>query len=302
MQETLLRALLALRRGTRPANVEAWLHAIARNASIDAHRSSVRSHAAPLHEDVVRGGPAVDETVSARDDLHSVLKALEELPERQRQALVSATFGGTSYADIADEQGTTVSAVKALINRARTSLRSAVEAVSPPWVLPIGSTMTPNRGAGGITAAWTSKVAAGVAVSTVSLLAAPSIRLPPLAPAPPAAIAQGLNRLSTAPSPPRAADRPKVTAPSPPRVTYRPKVRNARATHPSIGRTDDRDPRIDANASTVVRACVGGQPLRRYRSASLLRAQNRLPADVAEYTDCAERLAAASRPLWRVRR
>jgi DNA-directed RNA polymerase specialized sigma24 family protein len=50
---------------------------------------------------------------------------LTRLPERQRLALVQRELCGASHAEVADRLGTTVSATKSLIIRARTQLRTA---------------------------------------------------------------------------------------------------------------------------------------------------------------------------------
>ena len=60
-----------------------------------------------------------------RDELRRIVDELGRLPERQRLALVQRELCGESHADLADRLGTTVSATKSLIIRARTQLRAA---------------------------------------------------------------------------------------------------------------------------------------------------------------------------------
>ena len=65
------------------------------------------------------------EEAMVRDELRHVVSELGRLPERQRLALVQRELCGTSHAELADQLGTTVSATKSLIIRARTQLRTA---------------------------------------------------------------------------------------------------------------------------------------------------------------------------------
>jgi len=52
-----------------------------------------------------------------------MLKALNELPENQRSAMVLLTYNDMSYEEIAESIGCSVKAVKSLLHRARESLR-----------------------------------------------------------------------------------------------------------------------------------------------------------------------------------
>jgi len=56
-----------------------------------------------------------------------------------------------------------------------------------------------------------------------------------------------------------------------------------------------------AAARVVIRHCVGGQSLARDRTPALLLARRTLPSDIAEYTDCADRIARALRARGYVR-
>jgi RNA polymerase sigma-70 factor (ECF subfamily) len=58
-----------------------------------------------------------------------VRKAVSELPERQRMALVLSQFEGMSYKEVAEIMKITLSSVESLIFRGRSSLREKLAKV-----------------------------------------------------------------------------------------------------------------------------------------------------------------------------
>ena len=71
--------------------------------------------------DIAAGGPTTDAQAGARLEGRAVMDCLGELPARQREALLLVAEG-LSYAEIAEVEGTTLSAVKAAVHRARGNL------------------------------------------------------------------------------------------------------------------------------------------------------------------------------------
>ena len=65
--------------------------------------------------------------VDARRRGADVTRALAELPERQRAALLQSAVAGRSYAEIAEALEVTEKAVKALVHRARSNLAAAID-------------------------------------------------------------------------------------------------------------------------------------------------------------------------------
>jgi RNA polymerase sigma factor (sigma-70 family) len=125
VQDAFIRAHLALRATDRPMALRAWLYMITRNRALDGLRArrpvcSLEDRDAQLPSSADPADAAV-----ARDELRRVVADLGRLPERQRLALVQRELCGESHADLADRLGTTVSATKSLIIRARTHLREA---------------------------------------------------------------------------------------------------------------------------------------------------------------------------------
>jgi RNA polymerase sigma factor (sigma-70 family) len=124
VQDAFIRAHLALRATDRPMGLRAWLYMIARNRALDGLRG--RRASCSLEERDTAAGPGDPvEAAIQRDELRRIVEELARLPERQRIALVRRELCGTSHADLADQLGTTVSATKSLIIRARTQLRIA---------------------------------------------------------------------------------------------------------------------------------------------------------------------------------
>src|SRR3954463_5011677 len=63
------------------------------------------------------------------------MAAVEDLPQRQRDAIVLQALEGRSYEKIAQELGVSDGAVRQLLNRARNTLREAAAAVTPTGLL-----------------------------------------------------------------------------------------------------------------------------------------------------------------------
>ena len=122
VQDAFIRAHLALRATDRPMALRAWLYMITRNRALDGLRA--RRGACPLDETLPCASDPVASAIQ-REELRRVVEELAALPERQRLALVQRELCGTSHAELADQLGTTISATKSLIIRARTQLREA---------------------------------------------------------------------------------------------------------------------------------------------------------------------------------
>ena len=124
-QEVFLRVYRSRDRYRAEARFSTWLYRIATNLALNELR---RPHRRDPHKSVEEGpelaarSPAVDAVVHARRESESVREVLEELPEKQRAALLLAALEGCSYAEIAETLEVSEKAVKALVHRARTGL------------------------------------------------------------------------------------------------------------------------------------------------------------------------------------
>lgn len=127
VQDAFIRAHVGLRATDRPMALRAWLYMITRNRALDGLRT--RRAICTLEErDAAAGSCDPVEAALQRDELRRVIGELARLPERQRLALVQRELCGESHVALADRLGTTVSATKSLIVRARTQVRAAAEA------------------------------------------------------------------------------------------------------------------------------------------------------------------------------
>src|ERR671918_667247 len=124
--------------------------------------------------DLLRAGSEPAELVGERrEQLRSVLTSVQNLPPRQRDALVLRELEGRSYEEISAALGVGGGAVRQLLNRARTTLRTAATAVTPIGLLL--RLPTPGPGAGESVAArvaeLTGAAGAGAVVTKVAATA-----------------------------------------------------------------------------------------------------------------------------------
>jgi RNA polymerase sigma factor (sigma-70 family) len=133
VQQAFVRALAAMRRDERPLDLKPWLYTIAHNAALNALRE--RSVPSASLEEEVDGVERPEQAYERREGLRSVIAAVGALPQNQRDAIVLRELEGRSYDEIARELGVTGGAVRQLLNRARTTLRAGVTAVTPVGLL-----------------------------------------------------------------------------------------------------------------------------------------------------------------------
>jgi RNA polymerase sigma factor (sigma-70 family) len=147
VQQAFLSAHTAFDRGDDVADLKPWLYKIAHNSSLNMVRQNGWNHdQIPLDFDGVR---RPDQVVEQREQLKATVAALNELPDRQRDAIVMREFEGRSYTEIAASLGAGDGAVRQLLNRARVTLRSAATALTPPPILLRIGEINPGGGGGG---------------------------------------------------------------------------------------------------------------------------------------------------------
>ena len=128
-QDTFLKAYLALAKTSDDLRVGAWLYRIATNVCLDElrHRKLVKwqpweSFVSLFHpSQVARDNPERD--ALQEETKHEVEEVLNRLSPRYRAALVLREYHGLGYEEIAQVLGTTRTAVKTLLLRARESFR-----------------------------------------------------------------------------------------------------------------------------------------------------------------------------------
>ncbi len=128
VQASLTKAHAALLEDSREINLRPWLFAIVRNAALNAIRGEPR---VDVLDEALATHANPSDLAEQRDELDRLVVAMCALPDAQRQALVKRELEGVGHGEIAAQLGTTATAVRGLIFRARTQLRNAVGALVP---------------------------------------------------------------------------------------------------------------------------------------------------------------------------
>jgi RNA polymerase sigma-70 factor, ECF subfamily len=129
-QETLLKAYKAFGRLPANANHRAWLFRIASNTWISDRRKNGRVH--QLSDDgpeMPANGPDTAAQVVATETLERVTLAIEELPPKQRAALVLRKYHDMSYEEIGEILDCSSEAARANVYEALRKLRGQFAAV-----------------------------------------------------------------------------------------------------------------------------------------------------------------------------
>jgi RNA polymerase sigma factor (sigma-70 family) len=263
VQDALVKALRALRRGKLPENPRAWLFVIVRNCCFDVHRAVPATDA--LADDVAVAGPDTADRVSHQDRLDRVVSAIGDLPDSQRAMIVGRELEGLSYQELADHHRTSVGAVKSLLVRARRTLAAQpqLQAIGVPLAM-IAARL--RRVPALLSAPIADPGTSVAAIATVAVTA-----LPAPAPAPPPSHARARAVQTVQATRARAVVRERPIA-SPHRAA---------------------PARKDADTATVVAACTAGHSLDGFTAHALLRALAHLPDDVAQYYDCQDPIGRA---------
>jgi RNA polymerase sigma factor (sigma-70 family) len=155
VQATFINAWSSLRTGNEVRDLRPWLYRIAHNAAIN----SLKKVGEAMEEVPESAGGFATEPAAElerRDEMHRALTSIAALPSRQRTALLAVAVDGRAHSDVAAELGLTDGAVRQLVHRARTTLRTGVTAITPMPLLHVLMTS-----AGDSTVARVAEVAAG---------------------------------------------------------------------------------------------------------------------------------------------
>lgn len=111
------------------ARFSTWLFAIARGELLHELRRRRRKPVEPVApEDLAGFGVPLDRTGETEEE---ILVALQELPERQRSAILLAAAGELDHAAIAEALGVSVNNLNVILHRARQALRERLRSLSP---------------------------------------------------------------------------------------------------------------------------------------------------------------------------
>jgi len=129
VQQTFLSAWTALQRADEVRDLRAWLYRIAHNTSINNLKRAGYDY--DELRDSLEHGDTPQDDLERRTVIRETLAGVAALPERQREALLRTAVGDGSQAEIARDLGLTDGAVRQLVHRARTTLRTAATAITP---------------------------------------------------------------------------------------------------------------------------------------------------------------------------
>jgi RNA polymerase sigma factor (sigma-70 family) len=121
VQQTFVRAYGAICESRAELALKPWLYRIAHNTALNALRDRGLRH--ETLDEGLDGVERPDQALERSLGLQAVVAAVQDLPERQRTAIVLRELEGRSYDEIAGELGVTHGAVRQLLNRARNTLR-----------------------------------------------------------------------------------------------------------------------------------------------------------------------------------
>ena len=123
-QTTFVNALRALARGDPPRRPSSWLITIAHNIVRQRFR---QQQARPVEVELDRDVPSAEVSDDDAPSLEELVRALQRIPPRQREALVLRELEGRAYKEIAEILDTSVGALETLLFRARRSLAEELE-------------------------------------------------------------------------------------------------------------------------------------------------------------------------------
>ena len=122
-QDALLGAYRAFGRLAPDSNTRAWLYKIATNTALNTLKRRKRREANQVDVDLERIPDDAHATIEQREQLRVVARAVEDLPPKQRAALMMRRFQDLSYAEIAAALGGSEAAARANVYQAIRQLR-----------------------------------------------------------------------------------------------------------------------------------------------------------------------------------
>ena len=125
LQQAMVRALRSLPGETREIALRPWLYRVAHNEAISILRA--RRPVAQIDLEQVELGADVEGQAAARERLRQLFADIQQLPERQRGALLMRELSGLSFDDIGAAFGLRPAAARQAVYEARLSLHEMTE-------------------------------------------------------------------------------------------------------------------------------------------------------------------------------
>lgn len=148
VQHAMLSAWSSLLEGTQIDQLRPWLHRIVHNAALNT--TTRRGYEDGELPRTFASAARTEDLVQDRLTAGEALTAIAALPAAQRHALMLTAIDGHSAREAAAHMGVSENALRQLVYRARTTMRSAVSAITP---LPLLLSATGHAAAGPATVA-----------------------------------------------------------------------------------------------------------------------------------------------------
>jgi len=178
LQQALLQAWMALARGADVREVRPWLYRIVHNAAVNAMRANADGHSELTEAMQAKAALARESDLQRTMAVRDALTDVAALPQMQQQAIFLTAVDGQSHDEVASVLGVSEGAVRGLLYRARTTLRGAAAALTPPpllaWAAGGAGTAGPTAerlaelSAGGAAAGLTGLLLKGAAVAVTA--------------------------------------------------------------------------------------------------------------------------------------
>ena len=126
VQDTMMRALEKAHLYQHDTNLRGWLVTIMHNEHVNATRRRARGPVYVSDDAISELGRA--ETQEAPVELREIRRAVDRLPQDQREPLILHWLYGFKYEEIAEEMSLPLGTVQSRISRARKALRLVIEA------------------------------------------------------------------------------------------------------------------------------------------------------------------------------
>lgn len=125
-QETWIRVVRAAGQFDPKGSVKSWILTIAKNVCLNELRKRKWEETDDDKVAEFQDGQDLEENLIQMQRLELLKEAVDQLPERQRVALVLFMFEEKTLSELAVEMGLQVNAVKALLHRARENVHNYI--------------------------------------------------------------------------------------------------------------------------------------------------------------------------------
>ena len=159
LQQAFMQSWIALSGGASVNDVRSWLYRIVHNVAVNAMRGPAGEAHGELTQAVQdRAGLAGVSNLERKIAMRDALGDVAALPRMQQQAIFLTAVDGQTHDEVAGVLGISEGALRGLLYRARSTLRSAAAAVTPP---PLIAWAAAGASPGGPTAERLAELSAG---------------------------------------------------------------------------------------------------------------------------------------------